>query len=529
VNKRRIIAVLGMAQFLMVLDSSVMNVSISQLVEDFDTSVTTIQAVITFYALVMAALMLPGGKVGDIIGRRRAFTVGMVIYGIGSALTAVAWNVGVLAFGWSFLEGIGAALVLPALSALIAGNFTGAERAKVFGLMGGIAGAGVAVGPIVGGWVTANLTWRLVFAFEVVIVIVILVLVRSLQDAPVDGERPSMDWVGAALSASGIGLAVYAILQASSWGWLDPRDPPFEIAGFAPTLFVVALGLMLVYACWEWLGYRERRGRTPLVRRALFTIGPVQGGLNMLLVQNLILMGVFFTLPLYLQVVQGLDAFETGLRMLPISVMLLLAATSAPRLADRIGPRRVVRIGVMVMLASIVLIMAQVQPEIDRGPFFVAMALLGAGMGLISSQLSNVVQSSVGDADRSEAGGLVYTANQLGSSIGTALMGAVVIGALSTGFVRLVADNPDIDAAVKEGVATQLTSGVAFVTSEDAREAAEQTSLPPDQIDELIADYEESQLRALQLGLLVAGFIALGAFVVARKLPDRLDEPAPVT
>ena len=182
--------VLGAAQFLMVLDQSVMNVSISQLVADFDTSVTTIQAVITLYSLVMAALMITGGKLGDLIGRKRVFGIGLVIYGVGSGLTAVSWSVPTLALGWSILEGIGAAMVLPALVALVAGSYSGSARTTAYGVLGGVAGAGIAVGPILGGWLTTNATWRLVFAGEVVIVIAILLTLRLLREPEQGSARP---------------------------------------------------------------------------------------------------------------------------------------------------------------------------------------------------------------------------------------------------------------------------------------------------------------------------------------------------
>src|SRR4051812_2798561 len=189
----------------MVLDQAVMNVAISQLVEDFDTTVTTIQIVIALYALVMAALMLTGGKLGDIFGRKRAFAVGLCIYGCGSALTAASWNVPSLMLGWSVLEGIGAALVLPAMVALVASNFRGQDRAVAYGVLGGVAGAGIAVGPILGGWATTELSWRVVFAGEVVVVIGIILGLKLIVEAERTGPRPSLDWVGGVLSAAGLG------------------------------------------------------------------------------------------------------------------------------------------------------------------------------------------------------------------------------------------------------------------------------------------------------------------------------------
>ncbi len=244
--KWAVLMVLGAAQFLMVLDQAVMNVAISQLVEDFDTTVTTIQAVIALYALVMAALMMTGGKIGDIIGRRRAFTIGMVIYGCGSALTAASWSVPSLMLGWSILEGIGAALVLPALVALTAGTYKGEKRAIAYGVLGGIAGAGIAVGPILGGWATTELSWRVVFIGEVVVAIAILLAVRVIAEPERTGPRPSLDWVGSVVSALGLALVVLGVLQASNWGWLRPLNSPIEPFGFSLTPFVVAAGAVVL-------------------------------------------------------------------------------------------------------------------------------------------------------------------------------------------------------------------------------------------------------------------------------------------
>src|SRR5690242_18197125 len=202
----------------MVLDQSAMNVSISTLVDDFDTTVTTIQAVITLYCLVMAMFMLTGGKIGDIIGRRRTFAVGLVIYGFGSALTAVAPSVAVLTLGWSVLEGLGAALVLPAMVALIAGNFEGASRKVAYAVIAGIAG-----GPILGGWATTEYSWRIIFAGEVLLVALILVMTPKVADAVRTGPAPRLDLVGTVLSAASLGLVVLGVLQSSAWGWVRPK------------------------------------------------------------------------------------------------------------------------------------------------------------------------------------------------------------------------------------------------------------------------------------------------------------------
>ncbi len=525
-TKWGVLGVLSVAQFLMVLDQAVMNVSISQLVEDFDTDVTTIQAVIALYALTMAALMIAGGKIGDIIGRRRAFQIGLVIYAAGSALTAASWNVASLTLGWSILEGIGAALVLPALVALTAGNYSGRERALAYGVLGGVAGAGIAVGPILGGWVTTELTWRVVFAGEVVLAAGILIGTRLFREAKLVGPKPQLDWVGAVLVSLGLALIVIGVLQASNWGWLRPLDSPVEPFGFSLTPFVVAAGGVVLGGFRWWQRRREATGRDPLVHFRMFRIETMRGGLWMMLAQNLILMGIFFTIPLYLQIVQGLDALETGVRMLPASVGLFVAALGGSALSARSSPRLLVRIGLVITLASIIMLLAVIEPVLDTGPFLAAMGVLGVGMGLIVSQLGNVVQSAVSDDDRSEAGGLQYTAQQLGSSLGTALLGAVVISGLIAAFSNNVQADNHVSQSVKDEVQVRLGGDVSFVASDEVRGSAEEAGVEAKTTDALVESYEDAQIDALKTALLFAGLIVLASFFATRRLPtDPLGEP----
>ncbi len=512
---------LGAAQFLMVLDQAVMNVAISQLVDDFDTTVTTIQVVIACYALVMAALMLTGGKMGDLWGRRRAFAIGLCIYGAGSALTAVSWNVPSLMIGWSGLEGIGAALVMPAMVALVASNFEGQDRALAYGVLGGVAGAGIAVGPILGGWATTELSWRVVFAGEVVVAIGILIGTRQLREAAKDDASPPLDWVGSVLSAAGLGLLVLGVLQASNWGWLHPRSSPLEPFGFSLTPFVIAAGAVVLAAFAAWERRRERRGEAPLLHLRLFDSAGVRSGVTMLLAQNLILMGVFFTVPLFLQIVLGLDALETGVRMLPASVGLFASALAGSALAKRFPARTLVRVGLAISFVAILLLLDTIEPQLDNASFLIAMGVLGVGMGLIVSQLGNVVQSSVGDRDRSEAGGLQYTAQQLGSSLGTALLGAVVLTVLLGSFQAKVADDPQIAPEVHAEVKTHLSSGGSFVPAAQIETVAGEAGIDQATTTALVGDYEDAQLEALKLAFLFAAFLVLAALLGTRRLPTR--------
>src|SRR5215216_3029458 len=395
------IAIFASAQFVMVLDSSVMNVSISQIVADLDTTIQGVQLAITAYTLVMAALMLAGAKLGDILGRDRAFALGLAIYGLGSFITAISPNLGILLFGWSLIEGIGAALVLPAIVSLIAGTYSGKDRALAFGIVGGVAGAAVAAGPLIGGWVTTELSWRYVFAGETVIVAVILLLRRRLRPAPAVGERPKLDVVGVVLSALGLGFVVYGILKSSTWGLIVPRGAltiggeeitPFGFS-MVPFFILAGLGLLAAFALWE--ERRERRGLDTLLDRSLLRIGQLRAGLSTLMMQQLILLGTFFVMPVYLQVVLGLDAFETGKRLFPMSVTMFIAAMSGPKLAAGFAPKRVAQAGLLALVAASLLLLATIDVELSETEFAVALAVFGVGAGLLLSQLGNVIMSSV--------------------------------------------------------------------------------------------------------------------------------------
>ena len=515
---------LAVAQFVMVLDQSVMNVSISTLVADFDTTVTTIQAVITLYCLVMAMFMMTGAKIGDIIGRRRAFVVGLIIYGCGSLLTALAPTVAVLTLGWSILEGIGAALVLPALAALIAGNFAGASRKVAYAVIGGVSGAGIAVGPILGGWATTELSWRVVFVGEVVLVIFILAMTGKVADAKRSGPKPRLDYLGAILSAVGLGVIVLGTLQSSTWGWVVPKDSPITPLGFSLTIWMIVGGAVLLWAFTVWQHHREKTGADPLVHLSLLRILPLRAGLIGLFSQNLILMGVFFVVPLYLQLVLGLNALQTGIKMLPISITMFLAAAAGSRLSTRFSVRGIVRTGLATTVLAVLILLATIEPELKDAGFAVSMAILGVGMGLIASQLGNVVQSAVDASGRGEAGGLQYTGQQLGSSLGVALIGAIVLTGLTSAFVTTIQADQRISVEVAAQVGVAVESGIDFVSATQVQAAAEKAGLDPATTTAIVDDYSKAQLGSLKVGLLTAALLALLALMSTRNLPH--DPPA---
>jgi MFS family permease len=520
------ILILASAQFVMVLDSSVMNVSISQIVADLDTTVGGVQLAITAYTLVMAAFMLVGAKLGDIWGRDRTFAVGLAVYGAGSLTTALSPTLGVLLIGWSLVEGLGAILVIPAIAALIAANYEGRERALAYGIIGGVAAAAVAAGPLIGGFVTTAFTWRLVFVGEVVIVIGILFARRRMTPSPRPERRPTLDVVGAALSATGLALIVLAILQSSSWGWVQPKAAPIVAGqpltplGFSVVPFMILGGLAILVAFGSWQGRRARRGQDVLLDLSLLDIVEMRAGLSSLLVQQLVIYGTFFILPVYLQIVLGFDAFETGLRLVPMSLMMLIAALSGPRLAARRSQRRVSQVGLFALAAGAVIVLATLDVTLDQTGFAIGLAVFGAGAGLIASQLGNVIMSSVSQDRTNEAGGLQGTAQNLGASLGTALIGAILLAGLTASFLDRITDNPDIPADVRQALTAYASeTGLEVITVEQAEALALDAGLPAEQATAIAADYGAAQLDGLRRALGgVALFAVLGSWFT-RRLP----------
>ena len=521
------IAIFASAQFVMVLDSSVMNVSISQIVADLDTTIAGVQLAITAYTLVMAALMLAGAKLGDIIGRDRTFALGLAIYGVGSLTTAVSPNLGVLLVGWSGVEGIGAALVMPAIVSLIAVTYSGKQRALAFGIVGGVAGAAIAAGPLIGGWVTTELSWRYVFAGETVVVMVILLLRRRLPTPPRLARPPQLDVVGVVISALGLGLVVFGILKSSEWGLIDPRGAltvggeeitPF---GFSVVPFLILAGLACLGGFVLWEERRERQGRDTLLDRSLLRIEHLRAGLTTLLMQQLILLGTFFVLPVYLQVVLGLDAFETGKRLFPMSVAMFIAAMAGPRLAAGFAPKRVAQAGLVALIVASLVLLGTIDVELNETGFAIALALFGVGAGLLLSQLGNVIMSSVGEDKTNEAGGLQGTAQNLGASLGTALIGAVLISALTTGFVSRVEENPAVPESAREQIGRAADKGIPVVPVSDVEQVALKEGLSADQAEALADDYGDAQLQALKRAIGAVGIFAVLSLWFTRRLPGR--------
>jgi MFS family permease len=523
-----VLLTLASAQFLMTLDSSVMNVSIATVAKDVGTTVTGIQTAITLYTLVMASLMITGGKIGQIWGRKRVFAIGCVIYGCGSLLTALSQNLAMLLIGWSLLEGIGAALIMPAVVALVASNFGRADRPRAYGLVASAGAIAVAAGPLIGGLFTTYASWRWVFVGEVLVVLIILALARRMDDTPADrGAR--LDIVGTVLSALGLALVVFGVLRSGTWGLIIPKPGAPEWLGLSPVIWLILIGGCVLAGFLGWERRRLGRGEGVLLDPAMLDNRLLRGGLVSFFFQYLLQAGLFFVVPLFLSVALGLSAIATGVQLLPLSITLLLAAAGVPKVFPNASPRRVVRIGFLSLFASLVILIALL--DLGAGPEIITwpMLLAGLGVGALASQLGAVTVSAVPDEQSGEVGGLQNTVTNLGASIGTALAGAVLISALTGSFIAGIQDNPGIPEEVKSNAQVELGNGIPFISDTDLRTALEDAGVPAATAEAIVAENEQSRLDGLRASLSVLAIFAILAFVFATGIPTRQLGAAPPT
>lgn len=513
-----VLVTLGAAQFLMTLDSSVMNVSMATVAADLHTTITGIQTAITLYTLVMATLMITGGKIGSLIGRRRAFTLGCVIYGAGSLTTGLAPNLVVLILGWSFLEGIGAALIMPAVVALVAGNFPESERPKAYGLIAAAGAVAVAAGPLIGGAASTYASWRLVFFGEVALVAVVLVLSRRVADSPPE-SKAHIDLVGTLLSVAGLGMAVYGVLRSSEWGWVAPKPGGPSLLSLSPTFWLVVAGILVVWAFFLWEHRTLRRGREPLLRPAMLANRQLTGGLLMFFFQFLLQAGIFFVIPLFLSVVLELSALETGVRIMPLSIALLVSAAGVPKLWPHASPRRVVRCGILLMLAGIVILLAGVQLDATAAVVTWPLLLIGLGIGALASQLGSVTVSSVSASESGEVGGLQNTATNLGASLGTALAGSVLIAVLASSLLAGIQHNAAVPEAVKTQASTQLAAGAPFLSDTALRQQLQQAGVNSTTAEAVVHENRAARIKALDAALAVLALLAVVSLFVTAQVP----------
>jgi MFS family permease len=426
---------LALAQFIASYAATNMNVAISAIATDLGTTVAGVQTAITLFTLTMAALMIPGSKLTDIWGRKRCFVLGLGIYGAGALLAALAQGLGLLIFGYSLLEGVGSALMIPPIYILVTVAFPDVKsRARYFGVVSGAGGLGAAAGPLIGGLVTSAISWRASFGLQILVVAWIILLARKITDSAPAGPRPRFDLTGAILSAAGLFFVVLGLLQSRTYGFGKSRQN-FTIGStvvipkgsISPVWLFVAIGALFLLWFFLHVRSRERKGRDVLLPLRLFRNKIANLGLGTQTIQWLILQGSFFTVSVYLQEVWKYNAIQTGLMLTPATIGILAASAGAGRFARRHPQRWLIIAGFLATAVGMILLLVLVRAHSGIWTWVPGLLLFGAGVGVMLTSSVNVVQSSFPDADQGEISGLSRSVSNLGSSFGTALVGSVLV------------------------------------------------------------------------------------------------------
>ncbi len=434
VSPRTLVLPLALAQFIASYAATNMNVAIGAIAHDLDTTVVGVQTAITLFTLVMAALMIPGSKLTDIWGRRACFVGGLTVYGVGALLASLAPGLGTLIFGYSLLEGVGSALMIPPIYILVTVAFTDVRtRARYFGVVSGAGGLGAAAGPLIGGMITSWLSWRVSFLLQVLVVGGIILLSVRLPHPERPASPPSFDLAGAVLSGAGLFLVVLGILQSSTYGWLASRKD-FTIAGkvlipkgsVSPVWVLVGIGsLVLLWFFWH-LGRAEKAGREPLLPTRLFRNRVANFGLATQLLQWLTMQGSFFVISVFLQESRGYNAVQTGLTLTPATAGILISSAAAGRFARRRSQRTLVMAGFLLTTVGLLLLLVLVPLVSSVLAFVPGLLLMGFGVGTMLTSSVNIVQSSFPERDQGDISGLSRSVSNLGSSFGTALVGSII-------------------------------------------------------------------------------------------------------
>jgi EmrB/QacA subfamily drug resistance transporter len=505
-HQRMLGLLLAAAMFVLVVDTSLMNVSISAVVRDLGTTVSGVQSAIALEALVSAAFILIGGKVGDLIGRKRAYVLGLLGYAVGALAMALAQSLTAVILFWALLGGIGASLLLPAMQSLIHGNFDGAARTQVYALVGAAAAIAAAVGPLLGGFITTFLSWRVGFLLEVVIIAVVLLGIKLVLDVPYTGPR-TIDLVGSLLSVLGMGGLVLGILAWQEGG---------ESVGALLATGVIAMGA-LAY----WLVRRKRAGKPTLIDPDLFSSKLFRFGISEQMLQQIALGGVMIALPIFLQMVLEYNALQAGLSLAPLSLSMFGVAVLAGKKSGKRRPASIIRLG-FVLLTVGVAVLIPIVPRAEFGwALLVPLLIAGSGLGLMVSQLNNYTLSPISDERVSEAAGVNSAAGSFGLSFGLAFAGAIMLAALSLTFTKMADASTVLPAAEKQQVAQALEENAQLMTNTQLAELL--ANQPPHIQDEIIRINTEARPIALQVALLIpllAGLIGLFNSFRMMRLPD---------
>jgi EmrB/QacA subfamily drug resistance transporter len=454
-RKWALLGVLSLGLAIVVIDNTLLNVSLSVIIKDLHTDLQSLQWVITAYALVLAAFTITGGRLGDLYGRKKMFMLGAIIFAVGSFIASISHAVPILLLGESIIEGFGAALMMPATASLVVANFSGKDRATAFGVWGGVAGASSAIGPLLGGYLTSHYSWRWGFRINVFVAAIVIIGSLLLLKESRDEGKPTLDWWGVILSSLGLLAVTFGVVESSTLGWWKAVQP-LNIFGHALTLgnysivpLTILIGIIILVLFFWWENIVEKSGKSPLVSLKLMENQQFTSGAIVTAILTLGLTGQLFALPIFLQTVQNLDAFHTGLVLLPLSLALLLIAPLSGVLSKKITPKYLIMASLTIDIIASFILRATISVNVPLSHLIPGLALYGFGMGLVFPPISNLVLSAVPVEMAGEASGVNNTLRQVGATLGAAIIGAAILTSLTGHLVKGVEASSVIPQAAK--------------------------------------------------------------------------------
>lgn len=517
--------ILSLGMTIIILDTTILNVSLRTIINDLKTDIQSIQWVITAYSLMLAAFTVTGGRLGDLFGRKKMFMIGAIIFAIGSFIASISTSVGMLIAGEAIIEGIGAAMMLPATMSLIVSNYKGRDRQIGFGVWGAIAGGSAALGPVVGGWLTTYASWRWAFRINIFVVALLLIGSYFITEARDREEKPSLDIVGVILSAFGLLSLVFGFIKASEYGWIIAKETvtilgiTFAQGGISLVPIAVLLGVAILVAFGFWEDYITKQGKTPLVALKLFKNTQFTVAVAITGILALGQAGLSFAVPVFLQAVQHLNALDTGFAMLPMTLSLLIAAPFSAFISKNIAPKRIIQVGLASAALGFFVISQGVYvgaPSWSLSPGF---ALFGIGMGFMMSQLSNMAVSAVSVEEAGEVSGVNSTFRTVGQTLGSAIIGAILLSTLSSSLVSGVSQSALIPPSMKPAITQAVTSQTSNIEFGSGSSAAN-SQTPPAITAEIAKISQQATIDATRMTLWVGVVFLLAALGLSVKLPN---------
>jgi MFS family permease len=522
--------VVSLAMFIVAINSALMNVAIPAIVEEFDTTVPVIQGAISFYSLMIAALILPGGALPSRYGIRRVMTVTLIVYAVGTLLAALSWNIVTLYIGWSLTMGAAAAVLLPLTYTVVMFSYERDAQAKALGLLAGVSATGAAAGPILGGALTTYVSWRWGFALQLVFVGIALFFVQYVSPGRLTETRRSLDVGGSVLSIAGAATFVTGLLLSGRYGWLLARRPffvgdvQFNPFGTSPAIWFLGGGLLTFAAFAQYERRMEHAGRPPLVPLHVLTNGRFMSGVATYSIRSVIMAGFMFVVPVYLQATLGHTAFEAGLAMLPYSLATLLVATFTTGWRAYLTPKTLIQIGIVFMGLGLVLLYEQTSPEQTISGMAVPMAFVGIGLGLMMGQIVNMTLSAVPPANAAEASGVLNSSSSMGFALGTAAVGSYLLGQFYGGVVDGVLRAEHVTVSAEQRRELALTLEDAAETATEATRQDFLDHLTPTERQLLDGIFEAAMVDAQQAALLLLALLVLLLLIASTFLPRHIPE-----